>query len=466
MGKLKKSQCFSLSAASLILVFMLLYSCGKSHTDHSPGSGDTDTLKVVTLYGPTSYFDYREEPMGIDYENVRRFAEDEGLVLQVHTVNNIRELIEHLESGKAHLAAYPVPSISEYNSKVIHCGSKEITRQVLVQRKGADMIEDVTQLIGKDVYVEENSKYHFRLLNLDEELGGGIGIKPLKSDTIVSEDFLQMVSRGDIDYAVVDSNIASLYQPAFPNLDVSLPLSADQAASWAVAPGLDSLAVKIDRWENKSHSSEFVREIYKRYYDRALREDFDTNLSYFKKLNLSKGKPVSNYDDIFRRYASVSGYDWRLLAAIAYCESRYNPTVESRFGAYGLMQMMPSTARALGVEPSQLGNPDLNVKAAAKLLSKLDSSLKGKVEDPKERMKLVVAAYNSGLGHIYDSIALAQKYGLDAGKWTGNVSVSALMKARPEYYNDPVVKNGYFRGRETVDFVDHVMSIYDYLMRF
>lgn len=447
----------------ILIVLFSLTGCGKVEDKTHNHGNDLDTLKVVTLYGPTSFFNYRGENMGIDYENARRFAEDEGMVLEIKPVNNLQELIEELKTGNSHLAAYPVPVIAEYKKEIILCGNQDISRQVLVQKKNDQKINDVTELVGKDVYVEKGSKYQYRLENLNNELGGGINIFPLESDTIVAEDLLELVSKGKLPYAVVDSNIAFLFQSAYPDLDTSLRLSADQASSWAVAPGLDSLAAKINRWENSTHSSDFVKEIYKRYYDRAITEAFDVNLSYFKKLDLPKGKPVSGFDNLFKKHASVAGYDWKLLAAIAYCESRFNPSVASRFGAYGLMQVMPSTARAVGVDPGTLASPDANILAAAKILQRLDKSLQNKVENPEERMKFVVAAYNSGLGHVYDAIALAEKTGLDPQKWTGNVSVTALMKSRPEYYNDPVVKNGYFRGRETVDFVDHVSSIYNYL---
>ncbi|MCH5228222.1 MAG: transglycosylase SLT domain-containing protein [Muribaculaceae bacterium] len=441
----------------------LLPQCKKNHSHLHNHGNDIDTLKVVTLYGPTSFFLYRGEEMGIDYDNVKKFADDEGMFLELKVLNNISELIEALKTGEADLAAYPVPSISEYKSEVIHCGPQEVTRQVLVQKNNSEKINDVTELIGKEVYVEKASKYHYRLENLNEELGGGIEIRPIDNDTIIEEDLLAMVSHGEIPFTVVDSNIASLYKSAYPDLDISIPISSDQGASWAVANGLDSLAKKIDRWENRSHSSDFIKSIYKGYYDRTYSQVFDNNLSYFKKLNLSKGASVSSYDGLFKNNANLSGYDWRLLAAIAFCESRYNPGVESRFGAKGLMQVMPNTAKAVGIEPASLGNPDQNIKAAAKILKRLDNSLESRVSDPEERIKFVVAAYNAGLGHIYDAIALADKLGLDAGKWTGNVSVAALMKSRPEYYNDPVVRNGYFRGRETVDFVDHVTGIYRYL---
>lgn len=449
---------------AILAFIMMLCDCQRRETKGIASSGP-DTLKVVTLYGPTSFFIYRGDTMGIDYENVKRFAQDEGMFLQVKTLNNVKELVEALKNNEAQLAAYPVPYIGEYNDSIIYGGPKEISTQVIVQKK-AGALNDVTDLIGKDVYVEKGSKFHFRLENLNEEIGGGINIKPLDSDTIISEDFLQMVDSGEIEYAVIDSRTASLYDNAFPALSTSLKISSEQAASWALAPGLDSLASKIDSWENRTHASDFVRDIYKRYYDRAITEAFDVNLSYFKKLPLERGGNVSPFDAVFKKYSPTSGYDWELLAAIAFCESRYNPSVESRFGAFGLMQVMPSTAKAVDIDPSALSSPDANVNAAAKILAKIDESFKNKVPDPHERMKFVVASYNSGPGHIFDSMALAEKNGLDPQKWNGNVSVAALMKSRPEYYNDPVVKHGYFRGRETVDFVDHVTSIYNYLHSF
>lgn len=451
-------------AFHILLAFVItLSSCGGKNGSLNDHGNNIDTLKVVTLYGPTSFFEYRGEKMGIDYENVRKFAEDEGMILEIEIAKNINDLIESLKTGKAHLAAYPVPSISEYNSDLIHCGHTEVSRQLLIQRNDTLKIKDVTDLIGKEIYVEKDSKYYYRLLNLDEELGGGIKIRPLENDTIDAEDMLKMVSKGEIDFAVIDSETANIYGSSFSNLDMSLGLSADQGASWAVALGLDSLAAKIDRWENRTGSTEFVKEIYKRYYDKTFNEDFDTNLSYFKNIKINQGKPVSAYDELFKKYAKDSGYDWTLLAAIAYCESRFNPSVESRFGAYGLMQVMPSTAEAIGIDPGSLGSPELNVKAASKILARLDKTFENRVENPEERMKFVIASYNSGSGHIFDAMALAEKNGMDPQKWTGNVSITALMKSRPEYYNDPVVKHGYFRGRETIDFVDHVTAIHRYL---
>ncbi|MDE5874814.1 MAG: transglycosylase SLT domain-containing protein, partial [Muribaculaceae bacterium] len=213
-------------------------------------------------------------------------------------------------------------------------------------------------------------------------------------------------------------------------------------------------------WDKKDDNSDMLRAVYKKYFEISRNnspEDDDTSFT----LNVRNGV-VSPYDETFKRHAHVTGYDWQLLAAIGYNESRFNNSVVSWAGAKGLMQLMPATARAMGISAESLQNPDANVLAAARLIKKLDASLETKIPEKAERMKFVVAAYNCGLGHIYDAIALAGKYGLDPKIWTGSVSEAALMKSRPQYYNDPVVKNGYFRGRETTEFVERVMNAYNY----
>lgn len=452
-----------ISALGLLLFSV---SCGGKNHNSSTNAEDAppDTLHVATLYGPTSYFNYRGQEMGFDYENVKRFANDENLVLDLKVAPTLQSLLNMIENGDIDLAAYPIPVIEEYKNLAKHCGYKEVTWQVLVQPDGKDKISDVTQLVGKTIYVEQDSKYHYRLNNLNQELGGGINIVPINKDSLITEDLIRMVDLGEIPLTVVDSDIAELNKSYYPRLDIDMKISLDQYSSWAVRNDLDSLASRIDTWEKRRDNSDMMKEIYKKYFEISKNptpyEDPVKSLG----LNIKKGGKISVYDDSFKRHAHVSGYDWRLLAAIGFNESRFNNDIISWAGAQGLMQLMPVTAQAMGIDPSDLSNPDRNILAAAKLLKKLDSSLADKVPDKDERLMFVIAAYNCGLGHIFDSIALAEKFGLDSTKWLGNVSEAALMKSRPQYYNDPVVKNGYFRGRETTEFVDKVMSVYNYFV--
>lgn len=219
--------------------------CGSNKAASGETDGNVpDTLHAATLYGPTSYFSYRGQTMGFDYENVKRFAEDENLVLDLKVAPSLNALLKMLENGEIELAAYPIPIIEEYNKVVRHCGYKEITWQVLVQPHNKERISDVTGLVGKDVYVESDSKYYYRLKNLDQELGGGINIVTITKDSLITEDLIRMVDRGEIPLTVVDSDIAELNKSYYPRLDIGMKISLDQFSSWAVRNDLDSLASK------------------------------------------------------------------------------------------------------------------------------------------------------------------------------------------------------------------------------
>ena len=153
------------------------------------------------------------------------------------------------------------------------------------------------------------------------------------------------------------------------------------------------------------------------------------------------------------------------MAAQAYQESKFKPNARSWVGARGLMQIMPATARGYRTKVSQLNNPETSVKVATQLLDDLDGYLLKHVPNDAERRKFVIAAYNVGIAHVYDAIALAKKYGLNPEVWDDNVSKAILMKMNPKYYNDPVVKYGYCRGTETVDYVKKITNFYEHARR-
>ena len=182
------------------------------------------------------------------------------------------------------------------------------------------------------------------------------------------------------------------------------------------------------------------------------------------RFDFSKGY-ISKYDHLFKQYAPKVGWDWRLLAAQAFVESKFNPRARSWVGARGLMQIMPSTARGYRTPVKSLGNPETSLKVATSLINDLDSYLTKYVPNDKERLKFVIAAYNVGIAHVYDAIALAKKYGLDPQRWDDNVERAILMKMNPKYYNDPVTKYGYCRGTETVAYVDRITRFYQQASR-
>lgn len=449
------------ATAVMLLAMSGLTGCGGgTGTEAKAGSSALrhklpDTLKVVTLWSPESYFIYRGQEMGYDYELVTAMAADKDISVRLEVAPSLSRAIEMLDSGLVDLIAYEVPITAEYKEKVIACGPENITTQVLVQpRKGeTELIRDVTDLVGKDVYVEAESKYEARINNLNEELGGGIRVHRVDRDTMITEDLIAMVSDGTIPLTIVDSDIARINKTYYNDLDITLPLSFEQRSGWAVAKNRAWLADSIDAWLNvDAHRSEQAQ-LLKRYFELSKNEPgnrFDPTAAR-----------VSPFDHLFKRYAADYNWDWKLLASQAYVESKFDSTAVSWAGARGLMQIMPRTAKGYGQSAKTVMKKEVAVETALKLLRDLDKQLKSKVPDDAERKKFVIASYNSGLAHVLDAIALARKYGLNPQKWDNNVAKAILWKSNPRYYKDPVVKFGYSRGRETYDYVNRVYAYYN-----
>lgn len=171
---------------------------------------------------------------------------------------------------------------------------------------------------------------------------------------------------------------------------------------------------------------------------------------------------ISAYDNLIRRISEQEGHDWRLMSAIAYHESRFTPDITSRSGARGLMQIMPSVARHFDVSADRISDPETNVWLANKLMTEIMSSLRIPEGTPeKDRMSIVLASYNGGIGHVSDARRLARLHGEDPNSWEV-VARYLELKARPEYYESDVVKCGRFTGsRQTLAYVDDVMGRYD-----
>ncbi len=440
-------------AALLLTTALLAGGCSRA------GSGlrdlqqiqDSGRLTVLTMYGPASYFIYRDSEMGLQYETARQLAEYIGVQMDIVVARSTHELVGMLNSGKGDLIAYNLPVTNAGKDSVLYCGHEFTTHQVIVQRSGKDALTDVTELIGKDVYVKSGRQYT-RMKSLNDELGGGIKLHEVTADSVSAEDLTAQVDAGEIDYTVADNDVARLIRTYHPDLNINLAISFDQRSSWAVRKTSTQLAALIDRWSAEASTADTYLSNASRYFRQS------RSLSNPPVISVEDGR-ISAFDDLFRRYAPEIGWDWRLLASLAYTESNFDPDVVSRAGAQGLMQLMPVTAHNMGVPIGRESDPEESVRAAVKYLS-YTGSVFGSV--PKEeRYKFVLAAYNSGIGHVQDAMALAEKYGCDKNVWDDNVERYLLLKSNEEYYTDPVCKNGYLRGAETEKFVRSTLERYE-----
>lgn len=447
---------------SLAFLLICMLSCRDKREINSEGAyahnleqiKDSGELVVLTYYSSTSYFIYRGQNMGFQYELSEQFAKSLGVKLRIKVAKSVAELIRRLQNGEGDLIAYNIPITRKLKDSLIYCGEEVITHQVIVQRNArkTEPLKDVTELIGKDIYVKPG-KYYERLVNLNKELGGGIHIHKITADSITTEDLIAQVAQGKISYTVADNDIAKLNATYYHNLNIKLAISFDQRAAWAVRKDCPQLAEAANRWHNENMTSPAYTASMKRYFE------ISKTMPHSPVLSIKEGK-ISHYDHLFKKYAKEIDWDWRLLASLAYTESNFDTATVSWAGAKGLMQLMPNTARAMGVPPGKELNPEESIKGAVKYIALTNRNL-SMIPDKQERIKFILASYNSGLGHIYDAIALADKYGKDKTIWTDNVEKYILLKSNEEYFTDPVCKNGYYRGIDTYNFVRDVYARYE-----
>ncbi len=458
----------SLHSLLLFPILLLFIGCLSRHTSsHTTVGGDSaliasydsiksrGELRVLTLSSSTSYFLYKGTPMGVDYEMVREFALSQGLRLEIILAPSESRMIEMLQQGEGDMVAYPLPTTQALRQELLFCGVEVLTSQVLVQPKltGVKLLREVTELVGKEIYVERGSKYEQRLRHLNSELGGGIEIHTIDPDSITTEELIEQVSEGKIPYTLAEQSVARLNAAYLSNLDVALEVSFPQRSSWAVSRHNPSLADTLNQWAQRSSKIAQYTAIQRRYF--AFNKHPNKELNY----SLAKGQ-ISPYDHLFKQYAPQVDMDWRLMAAQSYQESRFNPYVVSWAGATGLMQIMPATARQCGKPNDLLTDPTTNVRIATNVIRSLQKTF-ARVPDEEERLKFVLAAYNAGAGHVIDAMNLSEKYGKERYVWEGNVAEYILLKSNPEYYNDSVCRFGYLRGRETYGYVSHVLLHYE-----
>jgi len=357
-------------------------------------------LIVLTLYGPDTYFEFRGEEFGNQFRMIQSFAKTIGVKARVNMCKTEKELISKLIKGEGDVIAYGL-HVDSLNEHLIYCGQNILPGFL-----------DTLSVIEHDKSIKTTGKVAWAVRNtshdLAEKLDNWLNSNDNKKLLALSQPKVPEVN----DHRHYTTYVSDEYFPDIPYFEDY--------------PGN---SVSSHRSYSSSNSESSVR-----------------GFTYTKGL-------ISYYDELFKRYAPSCGLDWRLLAAIAYNESSFNPNAVSYMGAMGLMQLMPSTARSYGV--SNPYDPEQNVKGATKLLSSLLSHY-STVPSYDERINFALAAYNAGAGHVDDARRLAQKRGKDPNVWRDNVDEFVLYMSNPEYFNDPVVRNGYFRGGETYNYVNYI----------
>lgn len=430
---------------------------------------DIDSIKkrgklvVLVENNSTSYFVYRGEPLGYDYDMLNAYAAFLGVDLEMIVVNDMNTILYELNAGKADLAAANLTITNDRNKMVDFTEPLLQTRQVLVQHKPQGwqkmstqmlekkLIRNLNELSGKTVYVRKTSSFYSRLKSLSEEIGGEIKIAEAAGDQD-TEELIGYVAKGYINYTVADENVAMINQTYYDNLDIRTAISFPQKIAWAVRKNSPTLLSSINQWLKDKKNKGLQATLYTKYFinQRAAGERMESE--FF----CSNGGNLSPYDHAIKKYSKKLGWDWRLMAAMIYQESNFNPDAESWAGACGLMQLIPATAKRFGLD-TLIASPLQNIEAGTNFLIHLNKYWKDYISDSSERIKFVLASYNVGLGHVIDARSLANKYDKDPDLWDDNVDFYLLNKSKPKYYNDDAVKYGYCRGEEPYNYVKKIL---------
>ena len=418
---------------------------------------ETGVLKAVVDYNSSNYFVYRGRPMGFEYELLQDLSEELGVNLEIVVSNDISESIDGLKNKRFDLIAQNLTVTGKRKKELDFTIPFNQTVQVLVQRSESNKkdstvyVKSVLELANKKVYVQKNSAYYQRLLNLSEEIGGTIEII---SDSVYGvEELISRVAKRIIDYTICDENIGKLNKMYYPNIDISLQVSFPQNIAWAVPKGSVEWKAYLDKWITEFKESRKYNFLYYKYFE-SPRVAERLNSEF----NSISGNRISKFDSMIKELARQYNWDWRLISALIYNESRFNENAASWIGAYGLMQLMPVVAENFGLQ--NIEDPRENVKGGILLLNALNDRFIKSIPDSTNRIKFVLAAYNIGLGHVYDAQRLAEKYGKNPSVWDNNVDIYLRNKSIEKYFKDDVVRFGYCRGEEATNFVRNVTNNY------
>lgn len=421
-------------------------------------------LVVLTQSSTNSYFLFKGEAMGFEYELLSSFARHLGVELEIKIAEDINKIFEELESGTVDLVAANLTITSERTQKMNFTEPFLFSKQVLVQRipesgeNSKPLLRNPIDLAGKNIYVHRNSSFYSRLKNLSDEIGGTINIveAPGKLDP---EQLIQMVADGHIEYTIADEHIAKLNQGYYSNIDIGMAVSFPQKIAWACRKDSPLLLRTLNNWLQQSEQASLLAILRHKYFKatKVQRERVTSDYS-----SLSGGK-ISPYDDLIKKYSMLLGWDWRLIAAQMAQESSFNINARSWAGAFGLMQLMPQTAAQFGVDTSS--GAEAQIKAGIHYMMWLNTYWENQIADDEERIKFVLASYNAGLGHVIDARNLTENHGGDSTKWDNHVDYYLRNKSASQFQDSEWVKYGYCRCEEPVEYVQRIMDRYAHYSR-
>ncbi|MFW6328782.1 MAG: membrane-bound lytic murein transglycosylase MltF [Alkalispirochaetaceae bacterium] len=447
----KRRSVILLASALLFLLAAVIYLLTRPEDRSLQRILEAGTLTFITQNSAHTYWIYRDEPVGFEYDLAAAFAEYLGVEIEVITPP-WSEMFDALEEGRGALVGASVTATRERRQGFDFSEGYMVVRQELLVHASNREVRQLGDLAGLRVHLRSGTSYEQRLRELQ---AGGLDVEIVVHDNLPTEELIRRVSDMEIEATVADTNIAMLNRRYYPDVRFAFSISSPQLIAWAVRRGERALLEEINRFFTMMEETGGYQRIYERHYANVEVFDYFDIRVFHQRISTR----LPRYLEAIRRESERFGFDWRLIAALAYQESHYHPFARSHTGVEGFMQVTMTTAREMGIEDRL--DPEQSIYAGVKYLSILRERFV-EIPDPEDRLLCSMAAYNVGYGHIRDAQIIAVSLGLDEKSWASMEQTLPLL-SNPEYYRDTV--HGYARGTEPVLYVNRILTYYDILRR-
>lgn len=411
-------------------------------------------LVVATRNSPTTYYEGPDGPVGLEYDLVRQFADEIGVELKMITPSSLSDTLTMVNREDVHFAAAGL-TVTEPRKHWVRFGTpyQEITQQVVYHSDTAKPYK-TADLVGKHVEVVADSSHAEKLEELQVAYPK---LEWMENPELESDELLRLVNEQVIEFSIADSNEVKLSRRFYPELRVAFNISEPQSLAWAFSKnGDDSLYIAAENFIKRINKSGELKSLLERYYGHVEKFDYVGTRVYMRHIL----QRLPKYQDTFEIEAEKNELDWRLLAAIGYQESHWDPEARSPTGVRGLMMLTLNTADYLGIK-NRL-DPEQSIEGGAEYLAELIKRIPYDIPEP-DRTWMALASYNVGFGHLEDARVITEIRGGNPDLWN-NVKDNLPLLTRKKWYKR--TKHGYARGWEPVRYVENIRSYYDILVWF
>lgn len=410
---------------------------------------DEGVLKVGSIYGRTTYYNGAISQEGFEYELVKGFAEYLDVKLEVYPYYSYTELIDQLDAKRVDLLAANITITDARKINYKFGPAYQTLNFELVYQKGQDRprdlneIDDSFTIIASDLYREP----------LQSKVQGEVNLAWQETNEKDIEELLEMVANGELDYTIADSNILAVARRRYPNLGIGFSITDSLQLAWMLNKQTDdSLRAALLEYFGDVQTSGKLAALEDKYFGHVRSFDFVDTRAFMRSVKTKLPK----FKEMFEVHAG--DLDWRLLAAMAYQESHWNPKAVSPTGVRGMMMLTQGTAADMGIVSRT--DPEQSISGGARYFTSLLKRIPARIQEP-DRVWMALAAYNIGLGHLEDCRRLTQRLGYNPDLWIDVKKHLPLLRQK-KYYK--TTRYGYARGHEAVNYVDNIRRYYDSLL--